>query len=237
MNSYRTAEEIIRRNQSIFAAIVLGLFVFLYFYYSNGPSETASSLDQNIIQQSQNESNSVLEVTPGFYISDFMEDGGQLINRDLVSTGIGNCGGLLYDSVQETNRLVPEDWLLAEFDGCGSGSSYRWYHESDPLKYVELEFHADAGWCADLTPSQRTQAVGERVLDEGETLVQISPSESSSIARYIYIKSSPSLSNNIIGVIEIGSETEFCGWGDRSLESPVGESNDLYTELASLLFG
>jgi hypothetical protein len=237
MNSYRTAEETKRRYLAILASVVLGLLVFFYFFYSNGSSNTASNLDQNGNQQSQNESASAPGVTPGFYISDYMEDGSQLVNRDLVSTGIGNCGGMLYDSVQEANQLVPGDWLLAEFNGCGSGSRYRWYEEADPLKYVELEFHADAGWCVDLAPSQRSQAVGDRVLNQGESLVQISPSESSAIARYIYIKSSPSLSQNIIGVIEIGSETEFCGWGDWSLESPLVESNDLYKELASLLFG
>jgi hypothetical protein len=237
MNSYRTAEEIKSRNQSIFATVIFGLVVLCIFFFTNRTSDGASNFEQNKIQENWNDSTFDPEVTPGFYTSEIDSDGSQLVNRDLVSTGKGNCGSMLYDLVQETNEIVPEDWLLAEFNGCGSGSSYRWFDETDLSKYVELEFHADAGWCVDLLPTKRTDAVGQRILDEGESLVQISVVEESATSQFIYIKSSSTLASNIIGVIEVGTDSEFCGRGDTSLESPIGEFNDLYTELASRLFG
>ena len=237
MNSYRTPEEIKRRNQSFFATLSFGIVLICIFFFTNKTSERASDLGQNGIQKNWNDSTFDREVTPGFYISEIDSDGSQLINRDLVSTGNGSCGGMLYDLVKEANEIVPEDWLLAEVNGCGSGSSYRWFNETDLSKYVKLDFHADAGWCADLLPSKRTDAVGQRILDEGESLVQISMVEKSATSQFIYIKSSSSLDSNVIGVIEVGTDAEFCGWGDTSLESPIGEFNDLFEELASKLFG
>jgi hypothetical protein len=201
MNSYRTAEEIKSRNQSFFATVIFGLVVLCIFFFVNRTSDGASNFEQNKIQENWNDSTFDSEVTSGFYTSEIDSDGSQLINRDLVSTGNGSCGGMLYDLVKEANAIVPEDWLLAEVNGCGSGSSYRWFNETDLTNYVKLEFHADAGWCADLLPSKRTEAVGQRILDEGESLVQISMVEESATSQFIYIKSSSNLDSNVIGVI------------------------------------
>jgi hypothetical protein len=206
MNSYLTQEEIDRRNRNRYlfvGAVIVTLIIFL----SNGnrASNTASV---------ENSSNS-----QSIYASGYNEDGSYEIDRTVMNNGVDNCGNSLPDVVTRIDALVPSSWKLLEFNGCGSGSSYEWVNSLDEMEMIRIEGHASVGWCADLTDDEIEAAVINRVLGFEEEIRDFDRVSNSEVAQYAYLKSTQDRKNEVIGVIQIGSASEFCGDGDFRIES------------------
>ena len=216
MNAYMTAEEIRRRN-IIRVLCGLGLLIFLIILFSDnqGTSNNASvtpaknySVDNSFSNQS-------------IYVSDLNEDGSHEIDRNIMSNGVDDCGNSLPEEVFIIDPIIPSSWRLLEFNGCGSGSSYEWINSDNESEIIRIEFHGDAGWCSELDSENYESAVVDRVLGYGEEIQEFSRIENSEVAKYSYLKTSSDGISMVLGVIRVGADSNFCGYGDFRMEAAL----------------
>jgi hypothetical protein len=220
MNSYLTQEEIDRRNRNRYLFVGAVIVILVVFFSNSGGTSNNASVTQSI-------DNSVGYSSSGqtIYASDYNEDGSHEIDRNAMNDGVDDCGNSLPDVVNKIDALIPNTWRLLEFNGCGSGSSYEWFNPDDDLQMIRIEGHADVGWCGDLADNEIEAAVIYRILGFEEEIREFERVANSETAQYAYLKSTQDGQNEIIGVIEVGSESGFCGDGDFRIESYLIDSD------------
>ena len=231
MNSYLTQEEIDKRNRNRYLFAAVGIIILVLIFGNNKTSNNASVTSSETFSVTSTSSNESI------YVSDLNDDGSHEIDRNKMVNGVDECGNSLPDEVLTIDPLIPVSWKLLEFNGCGSGSSYEWVNSNNKRELIQIEYHADAGWCGDLNSEDFDSAVKDRVLGFKETIQEFSRIENSDVAKYAYLKTTSDGKQSVLGVISVGTISNFCGNGDFRLEATLVDSEAaLFKTVAAAVF-
>ena len=232
MNAFMTPEEIRKRNRIrvLYGLCLLALILLIFGYslnYSRNSSSVGSSLNSSSVSSTQ-----TIPQNESIYASDLNEDGSHEIDRNVMADGVNDCGISLPEEVFTIDSLIPSSWRLLEFNGCGSGSTYEWINSDNESEIIRIEFHSDAGWCSELGSEDYESAVMDRVLGYGEEIQEFSSIENSEMAKYRYLKTALDRISMVLGVIRVGTDSDFCGNGDFRVEAALVDTEAALFESA-----
>ena len=232
MNAFMTPEEIRKRNR-IRVLYGLGLLIvfLLVFGYSGNSSRNSSSIGSSLNSSSVGSTQTIPQ-NESIYASDLNGDGSHEIDRNVMADGVNDCGISLPEEVFTIDSLIPSSWRLLEFNGCGSGSTYEWINSDNESEIIRIEFHSDAGWCSELGSEDYESAVMDRVLGYGEEIQEFSSIENSEMAKYRYLKTALDGISMVLGVIRVGTDSDFCGNGDFRVEAALVDTEAALFESA-----